>query len=112
MASVLPITIIVLFISLFFVPADNGLMLAFLIGSLFLIVGMALFSIGSEMSTDQIGNHIGAKLTKSRNIVLILAVSFILGVAITMAESDLTVLADSVPAIDKTVLIVAVKSSC
>lgn len=39
-ASVLPITVIVAVICLFFVPLSNGLLLSFLIGSLMLIVGM------------------------------------------------------------------------
>ena len=47
-------------------------------------------------------------MTKSRKLWFILAVSFLLGVAITMAEPDLQVLATNVPAIDKTVLIVTV----
>ena len=49
----------------------------------------------------------GAKLTKSRNLPLILSVALLLGIAITVSEPDLTVLADNVPAIDTMVLIVA-----
>ena len=53
---------------------------------------------------SRIGNYMGAKLTKSRKLRLILTVSFVLGVAITVAEPDLQVLAANVPEIDKTVL--------
>ena len=73
-----------------------------------LILGMGLFTLGAELSMSRIGNLIGAKMTKSRKLWFILAVSFLLGVAITMAEPDLQVLATNVPAIDKTVLIVTV----
>ena len=106
--SVLPITLIVLVISLFFVPIDNGLMMAFLIGSFLLIVGMAIFSVGSEISMYPIGNYIGARITKTKNIAFIIIVSFILGLAITMAEPDLNVLATSVPSIDSKVLVIIV----
>ena len=107
-ASVLPIVIIVGVMCLTFVPMQADLMLSFLIGSLMLIVGMGLFTLGSDVSMTPIGAHMGAKLTKSRNLSLILIVSFLLGIAVTVSEPDLTVLADNVPAIDSLVLIVTV----
>ena len=107
-ASVLPVTAIVAVLCLALVRVDVGLMLSFLLGSGLLIVGMGLFTLGAELSMSRIGNLIGAKMTKSRKLWFILAVSFLLGVAITMAEPDLQVLATNVPAIDKTVLIVTV----
>ena len=107
-ASVLPITLIVLALCLFFIPLNSGLMLSFLIGSVMIIVGMGLFTIGSDLSMTQIGVQIGSKMTKSRKLWLILILSFILGFIITIAEPDLQVLAKNVPDIDTTVLIVTV----
>ena len=107
-ASVLPISLIVLLICFVLVPVDTGLMLSFLLATAMLILGMGLFTLGAEMSMSKIGNYIGSKLTKSRKLGLILAVSFLLGVAITVAEPDLQVLAANVPDIDKTVLILTV----
>ena len=107
-ASVLPVTVIVAVLCLALVPVDTGLMLSFLIGSLLLIVGMGLFTLGADMSMSRIGNLIGAKMTKSRRLWLILALSFVLGAAITIAEPDLQVLATNVPAIDKTALVLTV----
>ena len=107
-ASVLPISLIVLLICFVLVPVDTGLMLSFLLATAMLIVGMGLFTLGAEMSMSRIGNYIGSKLTKSRKLGLIFAVSFLLGVAITVAEPDLQVLAANVPDIDKTVLILTV----
>lgn len=108
MFSVLPITLIVLLLCIFAVPVSSGLMLSFLIGAVMLIVGMGLFTIGSDVSMTQIGNHIGAKMTKCGKLWLILLLSFLLGIAITVAEPDLQVLAANTPNIDTTVLIVAV----
>ena len=106
--SVLPIALIVSVLCLFFVPVGSGLMLAFLVGTGMIIAGMALFTLGSEQSMSQMGNLVGARLTKSRNILLILAISLIMGVVITMSEPDLQVLATYVPGIDRTVLVWAV----
>ena len=107
-ASVLPITLIVALLGLFVVPVSSGLMLSFLIGSVMIIVGMGLFTIGADLSMTQIGNHIGARMTRTRKLGVILVLSFLLGVIITIAEPDLQVLAKNVPEIDTTVLIVTV----
>ena len=107
-ASVLPISLIVLAICFVLVPVDTGLMLSFMLATAMLILGMGLFTLGAEMSMSKIGNYMGAKLTKSRKLGLILIISFLLGVAITVAEPDLQVLAANVPEIDKTVLILTV----
>ena len=107
-ASVLPIVLIVAVLCFIWVPMQTDLMLAFVIGAVFLVVGMGLFTLGSSLSMTQIGSHIGACLTKSRKIWLILSVSFLLGAAVTVSEPDLKVLAASVPAVDTTVLILVV----
>ena len=106
--SVLPIILIVAVLSLSIVPLSNDLLLSFLIGSLLVIVGMSLFSLGADVSLSPIGSRIGTVLTKSRKLWLILSLSFVLGIVITMAEPDLTVLSETVPHIDTKVLIFAV----
>ena len=83
-ASVLPVTAIVAVLCLALVRVDVGLMLSFLLGSGLLILGMGLFTLGAELSMSRIGNLIGAKMTKSRKLWFILAVSFLLGVAILL----------------------------
>lgn len=107
-ASVLPVVLIVAVLCLLWVPMQTDLMLAFLIGTVFLIAGMGLFTLGSEISMTQIGSHIGSHMTKTKKPGLILSVSFLLGVSITVAEPDLQVLAHNVPAIDSVVLILVV----
>ena len=106
--SVLPIIIIVMILSLTVFPAQTDLMVCFLIGALFLIFGMGLFSLGADISMTPIGNQIGTALTKSRKLLLILIVSFVLGLAITISEPDLQVLAETVPHIDNMVLLLTV----
>ena len=106
--SVMPITVIVALLCLAFVPVGSGLLLAFLLGSVLLIAGMGLFTMGADMAMSRIGGSIGAKLTRSRRLGLIVLVSFLLGTAISLAEPDLQVLGTSVPTIDKTALVLTV----
>lgn len=107
-SSVLPIALIVFVMCIFFVPVESGLVLSFLIGTVMIITGMGLFTIGADVSMIQIGNHIGAKMTATRRLWLILILSFVLGVMITVAEPDLQVLATYVPEIDTMALIATV----
>lgn len=106
--SVIPIVAIVSVLCLFFTPLQPELMLSFLIGGILLTVGMGLFSLGAEQSMTPIGNKIGTSLTKTKNMPLILIISFFLGFAITIAEPDLQVLAETVPHISNVVLLVTV----
>mgnify|MGYP004462492711 CR=1 FL=1 len=106
--SVLPIVVIVIVLCLSITPAPTGLLLSFLVGAVMIIVGMGLFTLGADMAMTPIGNRIGSTLAKSQKLWLILAVSFILGLAITVAEPDLQVLAETVPHIDNAVLLITV----
>lgn len=106
--SVLPIIAIVAVLCLFVCPIRSELLVSFLVGALMIIVGMGLFSLGAEQSMTPIGNKIGTALTKTRNLPLILGVSFLLGFAITVAEPDLQVLAETVPHIQSSVLLITV----
>lgn len=106
--SVLPIVVIVLLLCLTIAPVPTGLMFSFIIGAVLIIAGMGLFTLGTETSMTPIGSRLGASLTKSRRLVLILVVSFILGFAVTIAEPDLQVLADRVPHINNLTLIITV----
>ena len=108
LSSVLPITAIVLLLSFTLAPVPMGTLGLFFLGAVMLIVGMGLFTLGADMSLMQMGNHIGAHLTRSRNLKLMVGVMFIMGVFITMAEPDLTVLANQVPGIPNPLLIGAV----
>ena len=108
MASVLPITVIVALLCFALIPMDSGLMLSFLVGAGLLVLGMGFFTLGAEMSMSRIGNLIGAGMTKTRRLWLIVVLSLALGAAVTVAEPDLQVLATYVPGIDKGALVAAV----
>ena len=73
--SVISIVAVVLVLSLTIAPIPTDLMLSFLLGTLFLVLGMGLFSLGAEMSMTPIGSKIGTSLTATKNLPLILIVA-------------------------------------
>lgn len=106
--SVLPIFAIVLLLSITFAPLESGVLVMFLFGTLLLIVGMGFFTVGSGISMEPLGEGIGSTLAKIKDVKIPLIVCFVLGIIITVAEPDLTVLAEQVPSIPNLVLIIAV----
>ncbi len=106
--SVLPIFAIVLLLSVTFAPMESGVLVMFLFGTLLLIVGMSFFTLGSGISMEPLGEGIGSSLGQSKKMSVPLVVCFVLGVLITIAEPDLTVLAEQVPSIPNLVLIISV----
>lgn len=99
LTSILPIALIVLVLSVAFVPMDTGTFVLFLVGVFLLIVGLGSFMLGADMSMLVIGEKIGATMTHSRKIWLIALLSFVIGIIVTIAEPDLQILAEQVPAI-------------
>ncbi len=108
LSSVLPITAIVLLLSVTLVPLTPGALVLFLFGSLLLIVGVGVFTLGVDMSMTPMGGGIGAYMSRARHMSVPLLTAFALGMLITIAEPDLTVLAQQVPAIPNQVLILTV----
>jgi len=108
MASVLPITAIVFLLSVTVAPLETGPVVLFLFGAILLVVGMGLFTLGVDMSMIPMGQGIGRTLSKSKGLLIPLAVFFVLGLLTTMAEPDLQVLAGQMPAIGNTTLILTV----
>jgi len=105
LASVLPIAIIVLILSVTCVSLDTGVLVLFLFGTILLILGMSFFTIGSTISMEPLGDGIGKSLNKNTKIILPLIICFILGLLITISEPDLQVLAEQVPTIPNAMLI-------
>ena len=104
--SILPITLIVLVLSVLSFNYDLiNIIPSFLIGAFLLIIGMTSFNLGVDISMVEIGSKIGNNLTKKKTITLILMFSFIIGFIVTIAEPDLSVLASQVPTISDDLLI-------
>ncbi len=108
--SVLPVTIIVCLLNLTPLVHFTGTEIAVFIGSsVLLILGIGLFNMGADLAMTPMGEHIGAGLTKSKKVFLLIAVCFLMGLLITVAEPDLSILAEQVSAaVNGTLLIFAV----
>ena len=110
LTSVLPVGIIVFILS--FTPLidlTGREMTVFGISALLLIAGIALFNLGADLAMTPMGQFIGEGLTKSRKKSILLIVSFVMGLLITIAEPDLSVLAEQVSSMmNGTLLIVTV----
>ena len=108
LSSVLPIAIIVLVLSVSCVSLDTGVLVLFLFGTILLILGMSFFTVGSTISMEPLGDGIGKSLNKNKKIIIPLAICFVLGLLITVSEPDLQVLAEQVPTIPNSMLIMCV----
>lgn len=108
LSAVLPITGIVLLLSILLVPIDLGTMVMFLVGAIMLVIGMGFFQLGAEMSMTPLGEGIGVQISKTRHIPLIFLIGFSMGAIITISEPDLQVLAEQVPSIPNLPLILTV----
>ena len=108
LSAVLPITAIVMLISIFFVPMELGSIVMFLVGAVMLIVGMGFFQLGAEMAMTPIGEGIGAGMSKTKHLWLLLTIGFMMGLIITISEPDLQVLAEQVPSVPNYTLIFTV----
>ena len=104
-ASVLPVSLIILLISFTICPLPNAIFISFIFSIFMMIFGMGLFTLGVDMSMMPMGEHVGSTMTKSKKISIVALVSFAIGTLITASEPDLTVLADAIPSIDAQVFI-------
>ena len=108
--SALPITLIVYLISLLpWFDFSTAELITFTVGAVLLVLGIGLFNMGADLAMTPMGSHVGAGLSRQKKLWLLLAVCFVLGVLITVAEPDLQVLAGQVSTVmNGTVLIYAV----
>lgn len=100
LVSVIPVMALVIILS--FTPLapltwlERGI---FIISALLLVLGIGLFNLGSDLAMTPIGRHIGDGLTKSGKLGILVLICFLMGVLITVAEPDLSVLAEQISAV-------------
>lgn len=95
--AILPIYLIILI--LYFTPfltLTNYELLVFTACSALAAVGISLFNLGAESAMTPMGKAVGSGLTKKGNLMLLIIISFLLGLMLTVAEPDLQVLAKQV----------------
>ncbi len=108
--SVLPVALIVLLLNCTpLVKFTTTETVVFACSSVALILGISLFNLGADIAMTPMGEQIGSTLPKSGRFKTLLLVCFVMGVFITIAEPDLSVLASQVKdAIDGKLLTVSI----
>lgn len=106
--AALPIGGIVLLISITAAPLSAGTLVLFLFGMLLVIFGMGVFTMGAEMAMIPMGEGVGVQMNHAHRMWTPLAACLALGIVVTLAEPDLTVLARQMPAVPSRILMVTV----
>ena len=100
LVSALPITLLVYLLAM--LPGfsfDRYEMISFTVGAVLLVLGIGLFNLGADIAMTPMGTQVGAGLSQQKRVGLLLAVCFVLGMLITIAEPDLQVLANQVASV-------------
>lgn len=107
--SIVPLFLIIVALYLIFASFNLFMLLAIVVATLIMIVGMAMFNVGVDMSTMKMGGYVGSHLSRSRKLSFMSILSFILGFMVTISEPDLMVLSEQVPGISsKWVILITV----
>ncbi len=107
LVSALPITLIVYLVALTpIMDFSAEELITFTIGAVLLVLGIGLFNLGADLAMTPMGTHVGAGLSRQRKLWLLLAICFVMGLLITVAEPDLQVLAKQVSAVMNGTLLV------
>jgi len=102
--SILPITVIVLILNFTITPIGANMISRFIIGAIFITLGLAIFLLGVDIGVQPIGSLMGSSLTRKKSLWMIIIFGFILGFLINVAEPDLLVLARQVDKVTSGVL--------
>lgn len=94
--SVLPITVIVLLLNFTLTPMDGTMLGAFLIGAGLIVLGLTFFLIGVDIGITPFGKLLGASISSTNKVIVVVFTGLILGFLISIAEPGLMVLANQV----------------
>lgn len=94
--SILPMTLLIIIMTLIWAPLSTEEMARFIIGAIIMMVGMSLFLFGADYSMMQVGELVGKFMIKKRSLALLLGLGFTIGVVITIAEPSVQILAQQV----------------
>jgi len=94
--AVLPVVVIVVLLHFFVSPIDSVYLIRFLIGALFIIIGLSIFLYGIDIGVAKIGEHMGTLITKSNKLIIVILGGLLLGFFVSVAEPDLHILANQV----------------
>ena len=93
--AVVPIALLVLILN-FFVGVKSILLVNFLLGCVGVILGLAVFLTGVELSISKIGSIMGEFLARFNSIISVIIFGVFIGFVISVAEPDLLILANEI----------------
>ncbi|MEG0442618.1 MAG: DUF1538 domain-containing protein, partial [Carnobacterium sp.] len=94
--SVLPIVAIVFVLHFTIAPMETSLLLRFVLGALFIAVGLSVFLLGTDIGITPIGSQLGKGAAKSNKVWIVILAGLALGFFISIAEPDLHILANQI----------------
>lgn len=95
-ATVLPISLLVIILNFTFIPLEADLFKRFLLGAVFILLGLTIFLIGVDLGITPMGDSFGHAAVRSGKLWVIAIMGLVLGFVISIAEPDLHILADQV----------------
>src|SRR5699024_565398 len=111
--SILPIALVITALQFTIIWLPMEAFVQFLIGVLFVGIGLILFLLGVNIGLVPVGEMIGSALSKTKKIWTIVLFGFLLGAVVTFAEPDVRVLSSQIDdvsggAIPQSILIMSV----
>lgn len=102
--SVAPIVGIVVVLAFTLVPLQGSLAPRFALGTLAIIVGLAIFLLGVDIGLTPIGQLLGHAIAQSGRLSIVISATFVLGLFVSVAEPDLHIYSGQVEEITGGVL--------
>lgn len=114
--AILPMTLLIVILTFIFAPLDSDEMISFLFGAGIMMIGMTLFLFGADYSMMEVGRLVGKYMIKKKSLTILIALGFMIGIVITIAEPSVQVLGQQVNQISEgkigRVLLIGIVSVC
>lgn len=94
--AILPMTLLIVILIFIFAPLDSDEMISFLFGAGIMMIGMTLFLFGADYSMMEVGRLVGKYMIKKKSLTILIALGFMIGIVITIAEPSVQVLGQQV----------------
>ena len=94
--AILPMTLLIVILTFIFALLDSDEMISFLFGAGIMMIGMTLFLFGADYSMMEVGRLVGKYMIKKKSLTILIALGFMIGIVITIAEPSVQVLGQQV----------------
>lgn len=94
--AIMPIAVLVIVLQLIFFDRPGPLIAQFMVGLVMVSAGLGLFLLGVKVGLLPLGEIIGSELPQLGSFTLLLIFTMFIGIAVTVAEPDVRVLAHQV----------------